>query len=107
MICGPHLTMDPGSLSRALKYGRYCLPSLNIEQHASAGYIGCSLSVQKVSKPTTEAKIWGLYSSFSGLARVSEKLICILRALHEYVNFAAPDPYEFFRVRVIARMHVW
>ena len=28
MICGPHLTMDPGSLSRALKYGRYCLPSL-------------------------------------------------------------------------------
>ena len=80
---------------------------LNIEQHASAGYTGCSLSVQKVSKPTTEAKIWGLYSSFSGLARVSEKLICILRALHEYVNFAAPDPYEFFRVRVIARMHVW
>ena len=101
-----HLQNGRGVKKQKVLAKRMKFSNLHAAKRRSISPPAHRLSVQKVSKPTTQSAE-GLYTSFSGLARVSEKLICILRALHEYVNFAAPDPYEFFRLRVIARMHVW
>ena len=49
MICGPHLTMDPGSLRRALKYGRYTDPSLKLGVHSMRRYFAAALARESVA----------------------------------------------------------